>query len=216
MKYLYLLALCACVSLAACKKSKFIINGISDIKVMRDSSVMIPLAIAQESGNQERVDLSVEGLPAKTEYSFTAASGTPDFGTVLTIKALYNAKPGTYPIKIKGTNAAGYDKEYELNLIVDNNDACRAGLYGTWIYSSNNNPSCGMPYNRIEISRDDLHKDGILIKHYFGENEMGSMKVNCNGTLSDQYFFGTFTGDMVTLSAKTFTDDTCHFKYIRP
>jgi hypothetical protein len=216
MKYLYLLTLCACVSLAACKKSKFIVNGIADVKIARDSFVMIPLEIEQERGSQERVTLMLSGLPANAEYSFSSVAGTPDFGSILTIKAKYNTIPGNYTVKLKGTNTAGYEKEYEMSVVINNNDACRVGLYGTWIYSANNNSSCGMLHNRIEISRDDVNKDGILIRHYFAENRMGSMKVNCNGTLSDQYYFGTFTDDMVTLSAQTFSGDTCHFKYIRP
>lgn len=217
MRYLYLLALCACISLVACKKSKFIINGISDVKVMRDSSVVLPLAIEQDKGDQEQVTLTLSGLPANVEYDFSSAAGTPDFATVLTIKAKYNAAPGAYTIKIKGTNAAGYEKEYEMKVTVDNNDACRAGLYGTWVYTGTNAQWCGSQHPTIEISRDYPDNNRVQIKHLSSKDWVDTGRVSCsNNTIYLPYnFTGSFTEGNITFTAFDNSGDTCRYNYIR-
>lgn len=96
---------------------KFIINGVTDMTFGKDSFATIAIGVARESGTQERVTLSVEGLPANATAEFSSASGTPDFATTLTLKG-NGAIPGTYALKLKGVSEKGASKSYDFNAVI--------------------------------------------------------------------------------------------------
>jgi hypothetical protein len=97
---------------------QFIINGIHDVTMDATGGNILPVAVALYTGIQEPVTLSVTGLPAGLTASITPATGTPDFGSVITFSG--TTTPGTYPIKLAGTSASYY-KEYGLSVIVPGN-----------------------------------------------------------------------------------------------
>lgn len=96
---------------------KFLINGVTDMTFGKDSFATIAIGVARESGTQERVTLSVEGLPANATAEFSSASGTPDFATTLTLKG-NGAIPGTYALKLKGLAEKGAVKTYDFNAVI--------------------------------------------------------------------------------------------------
>ncbi|HEY9178873.1 MAG TPA: hypothetical protein VIN07_14350 [Flavipsychrobacter sp.] len=136
-KSLFLLAL-SLVTLGACTKktnvipdvpvevkedSTYIINGITDFTLGSLDSTWAYLQIDFREGKQEKITLSIEGLPDKVKAEFEPAAGIPGFATTLMLKAII-ATPGTYPIKIIGTSSTGMKKTYEVNLVIKDNFAC--------------------------------------------------------------------------------------------
>lgn len=96
---------------------KFLINGVTDMTFGKDSFATIAIGVAREAGTQERVTLSVEGLPPNATAEFSSASGTPDFATTLTLKG-NGAVPGTYALKLKGVAEKGAIKSYDFNAVI--------------------------------------------------------------------------------------------------
>lgn len=136
MKKLFLLMAISGLVFSGCKKNssstnnnnptnpanpnamKFIINGLTDITIGKKDSMMLAIGIKLESGTQEKVNLSVTGLPANASASFQTESGIPDFATLLTVRS-NDAVAGTYPIKVVGSTANSGSKSYDLNLKIN-------------------------------------------------------------------------------------------------
>lgn len=109
----------------SCKKSEddkkttpvatetFTINGITDLS----SYSSLDLTIAQKTGaKQEDVNLELSGLPTGVTGFFSSPKGIPTFNSKLSFK-IFNAKAGTYPIKLSGKSAS-YTKDYNFNLSI--------------------------------------------------------------------------------------------------
>lgn len=96
---------------------KYTINGITDVSLDQEEEKILVLGITHTGGKQEKLSLSVVGLPANITAVFETPNGIPSFATKLTLKS---NKPvgGTYPIKIKGQTESDSVKELNLNLIV--------------------------------------------------------------------------------------------------
>jgi uncharacterized membrane protein len=125
MRVFYLLIALAALLFSSCKKQNsgpefsYIINNVHDLTVTAGSSVPLPLDVELQAGTQEPVALSVTGLPSGVTASFSAASGTPSFETVVTFNAAANAAPGDYPLKITGASASSEVKSYDFVLHVE-------------------------------------------------------------------------------------------------
>jgi hypothetical protein len=103
--------------------STYIINGITDFTLGSLDSTWAYVQIDFREGKQEKITLSIEGLPDRVSAEFEPAAGIPGFATTLMLKAKI-AKPGTYPVKITGTSASGLKKTYEVNLVIKDNFHC--------------------------------------------------------------------------------------------
>jgi hypothetical protein len=120
-KFLFALVL-APVLFASCSKSdspgnEFIINGIHDINMGTVGGNILALSVAQTSGTQQPVTITVTGLPAGMSADIQPASGTPAFASAITFSRTGNVVAGTYPIQIVGTSSS-YTKSYDLNVVV--------------------------------------------------------------------------------------------------
>lgn len=107
------------------------IDGVTDITVKQDSSNYLALQVKNLSG-QEKVTLSAQNLPKNVSASFSAESGTPLFGSVVTITAAANADTGKHPIIIRGTTASGASKDYNLTLNVAYKQSCASKVEGNY------------------------------------------------------------------------------------
>jgi hypothetical protein len=121
-KVLYLVLLLPLLH-SACKKgdsgpaNEFVINGVRDVNFTLSTTDYLLLSVKHTSGSQERVTISVTGLPTGVNAVIDPSSGTPDFESNIIFSMAGNAISGTYPIKIIGT-AASSIKTYDLNLVV--------------------------------------------------------------------------------------------------
>lgn len=105
-----------------CKKDKkeypkdnFVIHGITEIDLGKQILSPMYFGIEEYSGLQERITLSVEGLPAGVLGAFKPSSGLGSFGTKLDLETQFGAVAGIYPIKIIGKSNS-LTQIYELNL----------------------------------------------------------------------------------------------------
>jgi hypothetical protein len=112
---------------------KYVINGITDVKMDYDAEKVLPLSIVRTSGNQEKLTLSVSGLPGRTTASFDVASGIPDFASILTLTTNYT-DGGTYDVKITGTTASGATSDYSMKLTINPEPplGCAEKMFGSY------------------------------------------------------------------------------------
>lgn len=110
---------------------KYTVNGITDQAIESTDSVIIPLGIAYTSGDQEKLTLSVTGLPSNTTASFNVASGIPTFATVLTLST-QKAPAGTYNIKLVCTTAKDSVKTFDIKLTIKESDPCANAMVGKY------------------------------------------------------------------------------------
>lgn len=94
------------------------ISGISDIRTTVWGQNMLNLTVTRNSGLEQKVTMSVTGLPENAKAEFTAISGYTTFNTYLQINTVFT-KPGIYPLVITSSSETGKTKDYNVNLIVD-------------------------------------------------------------------------------------------------
>lgn len=137
----------ACFTMLGCKKNEYnntntnpnpnamtyVINGLTDITMDYDAEKMIPLSIERTAGTQEKLTLSVSGLPGQTTAAFDVASGIPNFATVLTLTTNY-ADGGSYDIKVTGTTESGSMNSYNLKLKINPEPpmGCAEKMFGNY------------------------------------------------------------------------------------
>jgi hypothetical protein len=119
-----------CLLLSGCSKPEketpapvpvmeFTINGASDVTYKFEKTIL-PLTLNLISGPQEKLDLTLSGLPAGMKGNFGSASGTPSFSTTLEFTHSGLIAAGTYPLQIIATGTSGKIKTVGMNLNVVN------------------------------------------------------------------------------------------------
>lgn len=103
--------------------STYIINGLTDMSISSLDSVVTGLNITFLQGKQDKITLSIEGLPDRVKGSFDPGAGIPGFNTTLMLRSVV-AKPGVYPITIKGVSENGLTKSYKVNLRIKDDFTC--------------------------------------------------------------------------------------------
>ncbi len=109
---------------------KYIINGITDHTMSWTDSLIMPLAIGYAGGNQEKLTLSVSGLPQGATANFDVSSGIPAFASILTLRT-NNTPGGVYDVKVISTTERDSVKTYGMKLTVNGEPApcAKAGNY---------------------------------------------------------------------------------------
>ncbi|HTN17144.1 MAG TPA: hypothetical protein VL092_05655, partial [Chitinophagaceae bacterium] len=119
-----LLLFCIGTSLLySCKKDKepkdnYTINGIHEISFGNQiTDTMFFSVDLLPGGAQEMVDLHLEGLPEDLSATFSKASGTPSFNSLLTIKR-QESSTGTHYAQLIGISPNGKRKAYAVKVVV--------------------------------------------------------------------------------------------------
>lgn len=152
--------------------STYIINGITDYTISSLDSEVVGLNIIYREGKQSRVTISVEGLPNKVVAKFNPASGFPGFNTAFSL-ASYAAKPGTYPITIKGTSDNGLVKTFKVNLTVKDDLICDSFILkqnamfntitaGNRVVHTGTHIDSVSSGNRLQLFLNDVYLDTVL------------------------------------------------------
>ena len=138
----------------------YTINGVGNVSVQQGNSGTLPLVVKTLAGTAENVSLSVTGLPTGATATFSAASGTPDFNSTLTIATTAGLAAGTYPIVLKGTSATTTAKTFNFNLVVSGTTGgdCAADAAGSYTSMDSCSATAGAPVvtktgtNQIKIA----------------------------------------------------------------
>jgi hypothetical protein len=111
---------------------KYTVNGITDRLMEWTDSVTIPLNIAYISGNQEKLNLTVTGLPQNTTATFDLPSGIPTFASMLTLRTK-SAPGGVYNLKLVSTTETDSVKAFGIKLTIKQEPiACSDSLIGKY------------------------------------------------------------------------------------
>ncbi|HEY9178326.1 MAG TPA: hypothetical protein VIN07_11570, partial [Flavipsychrobacter sp.] len=94
------------------------IAGISDVRTTPWSEVVIPITVMRNVGLEQKVTMSISGLPAGVKAEFSANSGYTTFNTNLTLEVGF-LNPGTYDLKIMSASETGKSRDYTIQLVVD-------------------------------------------------------------------------------------------------
>lgn len=94
------------------------IAGISDIRTSVWDKQILSLIVSRNIGAEQKVTMSVAGIPSNVEAEFSAPSGYTTFNTTLTVNTMF-AKPGIYPLTIASNTEKGKTTDYKVNLVID-------------------------------------------------------------------------------------------------
>jgi kumamolisin len=75
----------------------------ASLTIARSSSGNSTVTVSAVNGFSSAVSFTLQGLPSKTNYSFTPSSVTGSGSSTLKISVNRPASPGTYPLTITGT-----------------------------------------------------------------------------------------------------------------
>ncbi len=234
MRKIYLLLALICISVVACKKRDnhadvklppgYIINGITDVTVEKDSVAFLGLSIELTKGEQEQVTLSATNLPTGVTVSFTPESGTPDFDALASFRTGINTPTGTHPIKVMVTGKSG-SRTYDMNLIVKPISSCGNRTLGQYTADDLCDVFGPMTYNTF-VSPTGIN-NRIFINNLGNTFSGGAFaNLNCedgtlvipqqaflgNGTISGTGTFSSTQMDInyVFMASLTSTPVTCH------
>lgn len=94
------------------------IAGISDIRTTPWSEVVMPITVMRNIGSEQKVSMSISGVPANVKAKFSSVTGYTTFNTNLMLDVRF-ATPGTYEMKIVSVSETGKTKDYILHLVID-------------------------------------------------------------------------------------------------
>lgn len=95
-----------------------IISGLSDLRLLNIAHGSLNVSVMRTSGLEQKVAMSISGLPKNAIAKWSAPSGYTSFNTGLDIKTHF-VKSGVYPLVISSITEKGKTKDYAVNLIVD-------------------------------------------------------------------------------------------------
>ncbi len=99
--------------------SGFTVSACDHFVVQPGGRAPCSITITPVGGYSGSVQLSVSGLPPGTSATFDPNPATfPAYTSTMTVTATGSAVPGTYPLKVTGTDGNGVSKTTNVNLIV--------------------------------------------------------------------------------------------------
>lgn len=171
MKKLLLLVNFLLLLFAACTKKDnsnqvlpYHVDGVSDLHYYRQfpgmgSMPTMGLKVTYENGIQERVSLSIEGLPRGLKDTIFNRVGIPTFEAY--VEFIDSAAPdGIHPLKLVATGEYSGRREYKFNFEVASAPDCGYPLVDT-DYTASNTCSGFNPY-RVAIAHSPGVKNRIL------------------------------------------------------
>lgn len=174
-KLLLLLAILAIIP--GCSKDKkeasfsYVVNNFGDVSVSSGGSKDVSYEIKLVEGSQQTVTLSTKGLPSGIKATFSPASGTATFTSVVNYTANASVAAGSYPFTLVASTSGQPDKEFNANIMVSGcapslvgiftgAEECTIGAdaYSIWVSQITGSPST--------IRIDNLYNDGYTVMAY--------------------------------------------------
>jgi hypothetical protein len=163
---------------------KYTINGVTDKSIdWNTDTIMMPLSLVYEKGNQEKVTLSVEGLPAHMYPAFETKTGVPSFSTIMYLcNQVSKTNPGgSYNLKVVAKTDKDSIKSIPMQLTVGAPPPpCEQVIAGKY-----NNLQVSPALNDVsgETTIEVIGKEKILLKNFvfidgFSEDMEGT--VDCD------------------------------------
>lgn len=160
----------------------YVVTGIRDFEMKRSlagyASYQLPLAVDYNNSKQEKVSLTVEGVPSGIYYTLTPTTGYPPFDAMLYFFDSA-AAPGDYVIKLKAKSASTEEKVFEMNMKIQPPMTCVDAIVGTYYANSN---GC-LPFfgtSQQLVQRKDATGNRIIFKNFFSSGSDIEATMVCN------------------------------------
>ncbi len=88
-----------------------------------ENETTVDVLVKTYTGYSQNVTLDATGEPSGVLTSFSPSSGTPEFGSTLTVRVNSTAISGATTITVKATGADATEKSATLNLTLENTSA---------------------------------------------------------------------------------------------
>jgi hypothetical protein len=119
---------------AAPTKTPYYVSGVQDVTIQKVPSgnpyTYLNLSLVYDHNEQERVALSLEGVPDGLKYKFTIKSGIPTFNSSLQLVDS-GVVAGDYALTLVATGATSGRKTYQFNVTVLAAPDCSGEVAGT-------------------------------------------------------------------------------------
>jgi hypothetical protein len=122
----------------SCKKKEensgatFQLSNVSDQVVINNQSLEWIIPIEHKSGPQEKVTVSIKGLPKNVTLLLDSTTGLLPFNAVFKMSAKF-AKPGINTISVIAKSESNVTKQYDVNFTVSPSLVCAENLIGEYI-----------------------------------------------------------------------------------
>lgn len=97
--------------------TSYIVSGLRDIKMTNVGVADINVMVNRTSGAEQKVTLSVDGMPDNSEVMIDGKTGYTSFSSAISFVTKF-APVGTYPLSVKAKSESGEMKTYNINLII--------------------------------------------------------------------------------------------------
>lgn len=156
----------------------YLIDTVSNAYVNHNDSLLLPLEVRFLSGNSnEKVTLSISGLPPHVRLKQDTITGTPTFTANFMIYADSNAVLDQYPVTLHAYSASTGNRSYNFNLGVVHYNC---GHYVQGNYSGRNTcRTTGVSYGAIAVSSGDT---AVWVSNLggYGTHTNTFMRLDCN------------------------------------
>ena len=113
------------------------LDGITDLTVNADNpSASMQIGVTYQNSNQERVTLSLEGMPAGLTYNIINPSGYPSFSSFISFFDS-SAAIGTYTVNLVAKGDKSGKVKFPFTVMVTEIPDCAAGFTGANFSASN-------------------------------------------------------------------------------
>lgn len=156
-------------------KIDFNINGLADVTLDENGSVVKNLTIEHLNGPAEQVTLTIDGLPDGISASFNISTGQPPFDATLYIKD-DSSKGDIYEVNVLARSASGIEHAYPFK-ITTLQKTCTKKASGLYEGTSTCRDGQGQIYNYINFEEDSVSKDRL---YFVWQQNPLYVDVNCN------------------------------------
>jgi hypothetical protein len=160
----------------------YVITGIRDFEMKRSlagyASYQLPLAVDYNNSKQEKVSLTVEGVPSGIYYTLTPTTGYPPFDAMLYFFDSA-AAPGDYVIKLKAKSASTEEKVFEMNMKIQPPMTCVDAIIGSYYGSGN---GC-LPFPGTAqqiVQRKDATGNKVIFRNFLSSGSDVEATMVCN------------------------------------
>lgn len=147
---------------------QYTVNGLAAITMPNNSEKIFNVEVAHTAGEQKQVSLTMLNLPGNVTAAFSAQSGTPTFGSIITVTAL-GAAAGNYTPELSVKDNSGNEKKFPFDLTIEAAADCRNDLAGSYSVTPNN---CSFQ-DYFTVTVDPDNSDRIIIDGIWGAARPG-------------------------------------------
>jgi len=109
----------------------YLMSNMQDVSIVNNDIYAWEMPVEWKSGKQEKVSVTITGLPANVTSSADTITGLPSFKPTFTLTAKY-ATPGKYAINVYASSATLGTKKYDMKLTVKPSANCASDFLGSY------------------------------------------------------------------------------------